>query len=400
MSKGVSKRTVAALCAVCAVAAFGASTVLMQLQFEARLPDYAANNAIYTKLGEIRQRVDDYYVGEYDVQDAVDMACVGFITGVGDRWSGYMSKEEYETYMTSLEGQATGIGVYTTYDQEQNRLRIIEVYHGSGAEEAGLAHGDEIVGAGGKALETDGYQAVIDAIAGDEGTMAEVTVRRAATGQTETLSIERREVEATMVTGRMLDDETGYIYIYNFHQHADEQFEQTVDSLLEQGAQRLIFDVRNDPGGSVEVLSNMLDPLLPEGTIMTLRAKDGEEVVYSSDAAALDIPMAVLVNADSISAAEFFAAALQEYGKAIVVGEQTIGKGYSQRTYPLSDGSALRLSDNEYFTPQGKSLIGTGVTPDVPADLPDDKAKDFYFLSPEQDDQLIAARQALDELGA
>ena len=144
----------------------------------------------------------------------------------------------------------------------------------------------------------------------------------------------------------------------------------------------------------------MLDPLLPEGTIMTLRAKDGEEVVYSSDAAALDIPMAVLVNADSISAAEFFAAALQEYGKAIVVGEQTIGKGYSQRTYPLSDGSALRLSDNEYFTPQGKSLIGTGVTPDVPADLPDDKAKDFYFLSPEQDDQLIAARQALDELGA
>ena len=125
-----------------------------------------------------------------------------------------------------------------------------------------------------------------------------------------------------MVTGRMLDDETGYIYIYNFHQHADEQFEQTVDSLLEQGAQRLIFDVRNDPGGSVEVLSNMLDPLLPEGTIMTLRAKDGEEVVYSSDAAALDIPMAVLVNADSISAAEFFAAALQEYGKAIVVGER------------------------------------------------------------------------------
>ena len=113
MSKGVSKRTAAALCAVCAVAAFGASTVLMQLQFEARLPDYAANNAIYTKLGEIRQRVDDYYVGEYDVQDAVDMACVGFITGVGDRWSGYMSKEEYETYMTSLEGQATGIGVYT-----------------------------------------------------------------------------------------------------------------------------------------------------------------------------------------------------------------------------------------------------------------------------------------------
>ena len=400
MSKGVSGRTAVALCLVCAAAAFGASTVLMQLQFEARLPDYAANNAIYTKLGEIRQRVDDYYVGTYDVQDAVDMACVGFITGVGDRWSGYMSKEEYEAYMTSLEGQATGIGVYTTYDQEQNRLRIIEVYHGSGAEEAGLAHGDEIVGAGGKTLEADGYQAVIDAIAGDAGTDAQVTVRHADTGETETLSIERREVEATMVTGRMLDGATGYIYIYNFHQHADKQFDAVLGELLDQGAQKLIFDVRNDPGGSVEVLANMLDPLLPEGTIMTLRAKDGTENVYSSDAQALDLPMAVLVNADSISAAEFFAAALQEYGKAVVVGEQTIGKGYSQRTYPLSDGSALRLSDNEYFTPQGKSLIGQGVTPDVPAALSADKARDFYFLSPEQDDQLIAARQALEEQGA
>ena len=285
--------------------------------------------------------------------------------------------------------------MYTTYDQQENRLRIIEVYEGSGAEEAGLKHGDEIVGAGDKTLEKDGYQAVIDAIAGDEGTDAQVMIRHADTGETETLAIERREVTATMVTGKMLDDTTGYIYIYNFHQHADEQFEKVLNELLNQGAQKLIFDVRNDPGGSVEVLANMLDPLLPEGTIMTLRAKDGTEKVYSSDAEALDLPMAVLVNADSISAAEFFAAALQEYGKAIVVGEQTIGKGYSQRTYPLSDGSALRLSDNEYFTPQGKSLIGTGVTPDISVDLPAEKAQDFYSLAPEDDDQLIAARNAL-----
>lgn len=395
MSKGISKGRAAALCVLSAVAAFNVSYIVLNRQYQADLPDYEANNAIYGKLGEIRERVDELYVGQYDLQDAVDLACVGFVTGVGDRWSSYMSKEEYESYMTSLEGQASGIGVYTTYDQEQNRLRIIEVYEGSGAQEAGLQHGDEIVGAGDKTLEKDGYQAVIDAIAGDEGTDAQVTIKHADTGKTETLSIERREVEATMVTGKMLDDTTGYIYIYNFHQHADEQFEKVLQDLLNQGAQKLVFDVRNDPGGSVEVLANMLDPLLPEGTIMTLRAKDGTEKVYSSDAEELDVPMAVLVNADSISAAEFFAAALQEYGKAIVVGEQTIGKGYSQRTYPLSDGSALRLSDNEYFTPQGKSLIGTGVTPDVSVELPAEKAQNFYFLSPEDDDQLIAARQAL-----
>ena len=395
MSKGISKGTAVVLRVLSAATAFNASYLVMNRYYQNKLPDYEANNAIYGKLGEIRERVDDLYVGEYDVQDAVDMACVGFVTGVGDRWSSYMSKEEYESYTTSLEGQAFGIGVYTTYDQQENRLRIIEVYEGSGAEEAGLKHGDEIVGAGDKTLEKDGYQAVIDAIAGDEGTDAQVMIRHADTGETETLAIERREVTATMVTGKMLDDTTGYIYIYNFHQHADEQFEKVLNELLEQGAQKLIFDVRNDPGGSVEVLANMLDPLLPEGTIMTLRAKDGTEKVYSSDAEALDLPMAVLVNADSISAAEFFAAALQEYGKAIVVGEQTIGKGYSQRTYPLSDGSALRLSDNEYFTPQGKSLIGTGVTPDISVDLPAEKAQDFYFLAPEDDDQLIAARNAL-----
>lgn len=395
MSKGISKGTAVVLCVLSAATAFNASYLVMNRYYQNKLPDYEANNAIYGKLGEIRERVDDLYVGEYDVQDAVDMACVGFVTGVGDRWSSYMSKEEYESYTTSLEGQAFGIGVYTTYDQQENRLRIIEVYEGSGAEEAGLKHGDEIVGAGDKTLEKDGYQAVIDAIAGDEGTDAQVMIRHADTGETETLAIERREVTATMVTGKMLDDTTGYIYIYNFHQHADEQFEKVLNELLNQGAQKLIFDVRNDPGGSVEVLANMLDPLLPEGTIMTLRAKDGTENVYSSDAEALDLPMAVLVNADSISAAEFFAAALQEYGKAIVVGEQTIGKGYSQRTYPLSDGSALRLSDNEYFTPQGKSLIGTGVTPDISVDLPAEKAQDFYFLAQEDDDQLIAARNAL-----
>ena len=395
MSKGISKGTAVVLRVLSAATAFNASYLVMNRYYQNKLPDYEANNAIYGKLGEIRERVDDLYVGEYDVQDAVDMACVGFVTGVGDRWSSYMSKEEYESYTTSLEGQAFGIGVYTTYDQQENRLRIIEVYEGSGAEEAGLKHGDEIVGAGDKTLEKDGYQAVIDAIAGDEGTDAQVMIRHADTGETETLAIERREVTATMVTGKMLDDTTGYIYIYNFHQHADEQFEKVLNELLEQGAQKLIFDVRNDPGGSVEVLANMLDPLLPEGTIMTLRAKDGTEKVYSSDAEALDLPMAVLVNADSISAAEFFAAALQEYGKAIVVGEQTIGKGYSQRTYPLSDGSALRLSDNEYFTPQGKSLIGTGVTPDISVELPAEKAQDFYFLAPEDDDQLIAARNAL-----
>lgn len=395
MSNGVSKVTAAVLCALSAATAFNASYLVLQRQNEARMPDYKANDAIYGKLGEIRKLVDDLYVGEYNVKNAVDMASAGFILGVGDRWSGYLSEEEYKDYQTSLQGQAEGIGVYTLYDPDANSLRLIEVYPNSGADRAGLKREDEILGAAGKTFEKDGYQAVLDSIRGDQGTTVELLVRHADTGKTETVSAVRGEVEATMVTGKMLPDQTGYICIYNFHLHADKQFEKVLDELLKQGAKRLVFDVRENPGGAVDVLSEILDPLLPEGTIMTLRAKDGKEKVYSSDAKALDLPMAVIINENSYSAAEFFAAALQEYGKAVIVGEQTVGKGYSQRTYELSDGSALRLSDNAYYTPKGKSLIGVGVVPDIPVVLSDEKRNQFYFLEPEDDEQMLAAWQAV-----
>lgn len=395
MSNGVSKVTAAVLCVLSAATAFNASYIMMQRQNEARMPDYQANNAIYGKLGEIRKLVDDLYVGEYDAKNAVDMASAGFILGVGDRWSGYLSEEEYKDYQTSLQGQAEGIGVYTLYDADTKRLRLIEVYPNSGAARAGLKREDEILGAAGKTFETDGYQVVRESIAGDKGTAVELLVRHAESGKVDTVSVVRGEVEATMVTGKMLDKQTGYICIYNFHLHADKQFEKVLDGLLKQGAKRLVFDVRENPGGAVDVLAKILDPLLPEGPIMTLRAKNGKEKVYSSDAKALDLPMAVIMNENSYSAAEFFAAALQEYGKAVIVGEQTVGKGYSQRTYELSDGSALRLSDNAYYTPKGKSLIDVGVLPDIAVDLPDEKINRFYFLEPKDDDQLLAAWEAV-----
>ncbi len=397
MRQGVSKVTTAVLCVLSAATAFNASYIVLQRQNEARMPDYRANNAIYGKLGEIRKLVDDLYVGEYDPQKAIDVASAGFILGVGDRWSGYLSKEEYEEYKLSLKGQAKGIGVYTLYDAERQSLRLIEVYPGSGADRAGLKRGDEILGTKDKTLKDNGYQEVRDSIAGEEGTAAELIVRHAATGKTDTVSAVRGEVETTMVSGKMLDDDTGYILIYNFHLGAEKQFDKVLKELLAKGAERLVFDVRENPGGAVETLSKMLDPLLPEGTIMTLRAKDGKEKVYTSDAKALDLPMAVIMNENSYSAAEFFAAALQEYGKAVIVGEQTVGKGYSQRTYALSDGSALRLSDNAYYTPKGKSLIGTGVLPDLAVSMPKEKVNYFYFMGLDEDPQLAAAYEAVKE---
>lgn len=394
MAKNITRGTAIALCALTAVTTATICYIGMERQLEAALPDYKTDAAIYGKIGEIRRTVDAYYVGEYDQQDAVDYAAAGFVAGVGDRWSSYMSAEEYQAYKLSFSGQSFGIGLYTSYDASKNELRIVEVFPGSDGEALGLQKGDLILGAEGKTLERDGYSDTIAAVAGDEGTRASITIRRTATGETETVEMERKTTDTVMASGWMLDDgETGFIRIYNFRRGSEKQVRQQVEALTGQGAKRLVFDVRNNPGGSVDSVCDALDALLPEGKIMTLRTKAGKETGYESDKNAVDLPMAVLVNADSISAAEFFAAALQEYGKAIVVGEQTIGKGYSQQNYELSDGSALHLSDQEYFTPNGKSLIGTGITPDVESSPA--AGFDLYFTAQADDVQLAAALAAL-----
>lgn len=382
--------TAAALCAMTALTSFNLAYAALERRLEEELPGYRANNELYSKLGQIRDLFAELYVGEYSEQTAIDVAAAGYVAGVGDRWSGYYSAEDYAAYVESFAGQSSGIGAYVSYSAEHG-IRIIEVYKGSACDKAGLATGDRILGADGVLLEEDGYNAVMDAIAGDEGTTVAVTVERAATGEQETVEMTRSTVEQTMVSGRMLEDDIGFVRIYNFRQGSEKQFKTVVQSLVKEGARALVFDVRNDPGGAVDSVNEMLDLLLPEGNLMQLATKAGREEHYTSDAACIDLPMAVLVDAESISAAEFFAACLQEYEWATVVGEQTIGKGYSQRMYPLNDGSAVRISDKTYYTPSGKSLIGTGITPDVEVALPEEKEPDFYFLAPEEDDQLAAA---------
>lgn len=394
MPKYVTRGTAAALCLMTAATTLAVSYIGMGRRLDQLLPEYRADAAIYGKIGEIRRTVDAHYVGKYDEQEAVDMAAAGFVAGIGDRWSNYLSAEEYQQYQLSFAGQSFGIGLYTSFSERENALRIVEVFPGSDGEALGLQKGDLIVGAEGKTVEEDGYRETIEAVAGAEGTMARVTIRRQAVGTDETVEMKRKTTDQTMVTAAMLPDgTTGFIRIYNFRRGAEKQLKQQVQAMVDAGAKQLVFDVRNNPGGSVDSVCEGLDLLLPKGRIMTLRTKQGAETIYDSDAKQLDLPMAVLVNAESISAAEFFAAALREYDKAVIVGEKTIGKGYSQQNYTLSDGSALHLSDNEYFTPKGKSLIGTGLTPDVtcaPAE-----GFDLYFSPPAEDVQLQAALRAL-----
>ena len=386
--------TAIVLCIGTAVTAFNLSYLAFQRKFEESLPEYQAKEAIYGKLGQIRDLFDTYYVGTYDEQDAVDMAATGYVVGVGDQWSGYYSAEGYEEYVTSFSGQSFGVGIYVSYSADTG-IRIIEVYADSDGVQAGLKRGDRILAADGVSLEEEGYNAVMEAMKGDEGTTVQVTIQSGETGEVRDVTLKRKMIEQTMVSGWMLPDNIGFVRLYNFNQGSEVQFKNTIDTLLDAGAQALVFDVRNNPGGAVTSVNEMLDLLLPAGDLMGLASKAGKDEQYTSDAACLELPMAVLVDKESISAAEFFAACLQEYDWATIVGQQTIGKGYSQRMYSLTDGSAVRISDKTYFMPSGKSLIGTGVTPDVIVELPAEKEKEFYFLAPEEDEQVTAALASL-----
>lgn len=398
MKKQITAGTAVALCALTAVSTFNVTLLACRSGLNSLLPSYTVQQEVCGKLGEIKQTVDQHFVGTYDVKNALDMAAAGFMVGVGDRWSSYLTAEEYREYQLNFSGQLVGIGVAVSYDEEQNKIRISDVYEGSPADKAGLRRGDQILGAGDKTLAKDGYNAVVAAVGGTAGTRVTLTIRHAADGTTDTVTCERKKINKVTVRGTMLDNKIGYLRIRDFDGGTDTQFKNALQKLLDDGAKKLIFDVRFNPGGSVKVMANMLDELLPKGTIITLKPKDGEDgEVYTSDEQEINLPMTVLVNADSISAAEFFAAALQEYGKAVVVGDKTIGKGYSQRQYPLSDGSALILSDQMYYTPKGKNLAGVGITPDVQISLPEEKYKNFEFIKPADDDQLQAAIQVLNK---
>lgn len=345
--------------------------------------------AVERKLREIDSIAASQYVGELDEEAVADYAAVGYVAGLGDQWSSYIPADQYEQYRMNSEGQGCGIGVSVISTQDSIRVNL--VYDDSPAAQAGIVKGDYIVGAAGLTVEADGADAVIDTIRGDEGTEVTVSVRKDGTDAVQELTMQRAVVTQKMAWGQMLDGNVGYIRIENFHVGAAEQFNQTLDGLIADGAQSLVIDVRHNGGGRVKEMSEALDPLLPEGTIMTLRTKDGHETVYSSDAEQLELPIAVLIDDQSISAAEFFAAALQEYDCATLVGTHTTGKGRAQQTFELSDGSAVNLSVEEYFTPNGNSLADVGIAPDIEVTLTEEQQADFYFLAPEDDPQLQKA---------
>ncbi len=344
-----------------------------------------------------RRLIQQRFVGDYDEDTDLHMTLNAMVTGLGDRWSYYLTPDEAQQVREDRENAYVGIGV-TVNQEGENGLEILTVTPGGPADEAGLQAGEIIQGVDGVAVTAENRSDMITAIRGEEGSSVTLTIADAK-GETRDVTVTRSAVHGITAAWTMLDGNLGLVTIANFYQGTADLVKQGVDELQKQGAVGLIFDVRSNPGGYVSELTQILDYLLPEGVIFKTTAYNGKEKEYTSDASFVDLPMAVLVNADSYSAAEFLAAQLQESAGAAVVGEKTSGKGYSQMLFDLPDGSAIGLSTARYFTGGGKSLIGTGLTPDPEISLTEEQQKDLLMgkLAHEDDPQLQAAIQALTE---
>ncbi|WP_191399942.1 S41 family peptidase [Flavonifractor sp. An306] len=326
------------------------------LIFRASMGTYGASLLEGLKL------VEDKFVGEYDETAAVDAALEGLVSGLGDRWSYYLTEEEYQAQNQRRTNQYVGIGVTVTYEREDGLL-IQEVTAGGPAEAAGLRSGEVITAVDGVSLAGDARFEGSSLIQGEEGTTVSLEVLGAG-GVSRTVEVARASMDTEPVEYEMLEGDVGYVRLLNFYDNSAARLEAAVAELQAQGAQAMIFDMRDNGGGYLSQLTDMLDFLLPEGPIFITRDKAGHEEVTYSDASCVDLPMVVLVNEDTYSAAEFFAAELQEWGVARIVGEPTSGKGYSQQTFALPHGGAIAISTGAYFTGSGTSLIGTGLTLD------------------------------------
>lgn len=346
------------------------------------------------KLSQLEALIEEKYIDEADVTAMEDAAAAAMVKATGDKWSYYIPADEYEAYRERMANAYVGVGI-TIQAAEEGGFLIVGVTPGGPAEEAGLQVEDIVVAVEGQDVRAFSTTEVRDVVKGEEGTFVSMTVLRQ--GEEVTLSVERRKVQTPVASGEMLTETVGLVTIENFDSRCAEETIAHIEALLEAGAEKLIFDVRNNPGGYASELVKVLDYLLPEGELFRTLRYDGKENVDYSDEKHLDVPMAVLVNADSYSAAEFFAAALAEYDAAIVVGEQTTGKGNFQQTYQLSDGSAVALSVGKYFTPKGVSLADTGVTPDILLPMDAEMALQLYYdrLDPMEDIQIQAALEAL-----
>ena len=326
-----------------------------------------------SKLLDLEDLILTQFAGDADQTTIEDAAADAMVQAMGDRWSYYIPASEYDDFADNSANAYVGIGVTVQATEDGTGLEVVAVQAGGPAAEAGMETGDIIVQVDGTSVEGMTTSEVSAMIKGEEGTSVTVTVLRSGDG----ISL--------------------YMTINNFDDRCAQETIAAIEVVMWQGADMLLFDVRNNPGGYADELVKVLDYLLPAGDLMRTVGTDGSDETMTSDENCLNVPMAVLINENSYSAAELFAADLSEYGVAKTFGQHTSGKGFYQNVFRFTDGSAVGLSIGRYYTGHGNNLEGIGLTPDVEVKLDDESEALLYngMLEPENDAQLQAALEYL-----
>lgn len=349
------------------------------------------------KLEQLGNLIESRFIAETDRAEMEDAAAAAMVESLGDRWSHYMTAEDYAANMEQLTNAYVGVGMTVTAREDGEGIDIVQVTPGGPAEEAGIQAGDVLIAVNAEPVDGLDITGVSNKVKGEEGTTVELTMRRS--GRELTFTVERRTIQVVVAEGELVADGIGLITITNFDDRCASETIAALEQLLKDGAKSIIFDVRNNPGGFKHELVALLDYILPEGPLFRSEMYTGATSVDNSDADCVSgIPMVVLVNENSYSAAEFFAAALEEYDYASIVGEQTSGKGYFQQTFQLADGSGVALSVGKYCTPKGISLAEAGgLVPDLIVDVDDETAAEIYagILDTAEDPQIQAAIELL-----
>ncbi len=353
------------------------------------------NEEFLDKADDIRTIIDLYFWQDTEEADLYEGMYRGLMDSLGDPYSCYYTKEEYAALMEEMEGVYCGIGALVSQNATTNAITIVRPFVDGPAHKAGMLPGDILTKIDGEDVSTWDLDVAVKHMKGEQGTVVEVEVWRSSLGEYVDLVITRDLVEVETVTYQMLDDSIGYIYVMQFDEITTQQFTTAINNLKAQGMKGLVVDIRDNGGGLLTTVCDMLDLFLDKDLIVyTVDKYDFKEELFGKEGNIGDFPMAVLVNGYSASASEIFSGALQDYGLATIVGTQTFGKGIVQNVIPLGDGSAVKLTVSTYYTPNGRCIHGTGVTPDVVVELAEE-LKQLAVIPMESDNQL---QQAVSEL--
>lgn len=356
---------------------------------------------ITSKINKINKYLDSSYIYDYDEDEMTEMAITGYLEGLDEPYTHYYSPKVFKSYQESLEESYVGIGAVISAN-DNNEMVIISTYEESGAYDAGILPGDVLLAVDDETFSADKMEEAVTKIkSGKEGTTVKLTVRR--NGETMDKIAERKRVATNSVKSEMLDDNIGYVKISAFNT-ADSgndmdtytEFKENVEQLKNDGMEKMIIDLRDNPGGALDIVCEIADMILPEGIITYMEYKDGTREDFKSDANELDIPIVVLINGNSASASEVLTGALKDYKKATVVGTKSYGKGVVQSVVPFSDGSGMSITIARYFSPNGVCIHGEGIEPDVVVEMPEEYKNKYVSQIEHGDDvQLKKAEEIL-----